>query len=320
MRILYCGSAQFGISCLEAINNSEHDLTAVYTQPARHAGRGRKTRPTDVARWCSQNQINAIETPNINKPETIKDIKNLNADLMVVIAFGQKISDELIYLFPKGAINVHASLLPKYRGAAPINWAIINGEKKTGLSIITLASKMDAGDILGMTEVDIAETDTTKEVHDKLCDAAPSLLMKTINKIEDGTVKHIKQDDSQATLAPKLKKADGRIDFRESAEQIKNKIHGLWPWPGAQSYYVTRHAGRSDRTTIARARIADRPEGNWDQPGVLDDNLNVVCGEGSLEIIQIKPAGSHLMNFSDFVNGRKSGPGDLFVPIDEIKS
>ena len=320
MRILYCGSAQFGISCLEAINNSEHELAAVYTQPARHAGRGRKSRSTDVSVWCSANNIRAVETANINTPETINEIRNIKADLMVVIAFGQKISDELISQFDKGAINVHASLLPKYRGAAPINWAIINGEKKTGLSIITLASKMDAGNILGQTEVDIAASDTATEVHDKLCDAAPRLLMETINKIEDGTAEYIKQDDSRATVAPKLKKADGRIDFRESAEQIKNKIHGLWPWPGAQSYYVTKHAGRSDRTTIARARIAGLPKGNWDQPGVLDDDLNVVCGEGSLEILEIKPAGGHLMDFADFVNGRKSGPGDLFVPIDEIKS
>ena len=171
----------------------------------------------------------------------LEKIADCNPDLIVVIAFGQKIGNELINLPPKGAINVHASLLPKYRGAAPINWVIINGESETGISIISLAEKMDAGDIVSQAKTDIAEDETAGQLHDRLAQMAAPLLLETIDKIANGTAIYTKQDHSKAMLASKLKKSDGFLDFAESAELLEQKIRGFWPWPGTSAIYVSKN-------------------------------------------------------------------------------
>ena len=169
MKIVYFGSAQFGIPSLEAIYRSGHELAGVFTQPARPAGRHRsKPHHTDVDVWCGQNNVPCVEAENINSSEMVQRVAALGADLLVVIAFGQKISQEVIALQTYGAVNVHASLLPKYRGAAPIHWAILNGETETGVSIITLAEKMDAGLILAQDAIEISPDETVKCVYDKL--------------------------------------------------------------------------------------------------------------------------------------------------------
>ena len=236
--------------------------------------------------------------------------------MTVVIAFGQKIGNDLINLPPKGSINVHASLLPKLRGAAPINWAIINGEKQTGISIIALAEKMDAGDILGQVATDIKPGETAGELHDRLAKLAAPLLLETIDKIADGTVTCTKQDHSKATLAPKLKKSDGTLDFAESAELLQRKICGFWPWPGASVTYISKKTSKSMRVTIAMAEVVGTSNPTGLSAGTLDENLNVICGQNALKIIKIKPAGSALMDFKDFVNGQHIQPGDKFVQIE----
>jgi methionyl-tRNA formyltransferase len=236
--------------------------------------------------------------------------------LIVVIAFGQKIGNQLINLPPNGAINVHASLLPKYRGAAPINWAIINGETETGISIITLAEKMDAGPVCAQAKTNIGADETAGQLHDKLAEMAAPLLLKTIEKIASGEAVYTQQDHSKATLAPKLKKSDGFLDFNEPATLVRRKILGFWPWPGASALYVSKTTGKGQRTTIAAAEVVQvRNPANL-QPGTLDGGLNVVCGENALRIMAIRPAGSSVMNFKDFVNGRATQPGDLFMRMD----
>ena len=184
MKIIYFGSGKFGIKCLDAIKKSRHQLLHIYTQPAQRAGRGKKLKPTDVAVWAERNKVKCCQCSDVNRPETIEEIRNHQADLLVVIAFGQKISGQLVSSFPKGAVNVHASLLPAYRGAAPVNWAIINGDTKTGVSIITLADKMDAGEVLAQGQVAIEQTDTADVVLDKLADISPGVLMGAIDDIE----------------------------------------------------------------------------------------------------------------------------------------
>jgi methionyl-tRNA formyltransferase len=244
-------------------------------------------------------------------------IAGYKPDLIVVVAFGQKIGNELINLPPKGAINVHASLLPKYRGAAPINWVIINGETKTGISIIALAEKMDAGDILSQVETDIEPDETAGELHDRLAKLAAPLLLETIDKIADGTVVYTKQDHSKATLAPKLKKADGFLDFAEPAQLLQRKIHGLWPWPGASAIYFSREKAKSQQVIIAQAHVVETSNQPDLPAGTLDKNLNIICGYDSLKITKIKPAGSALMDFKDFVNGQHTQPGDMFLRIED---
>jgi methionyl-tRNA formyltransferase len=317
MKIVYLGSGEFGIECLNALGRSSHSLQFIVTQPPHAAGRGRKPKPTPVAHWANTHSVPFVETDDANTLQLVETISHYEPDLIVVIAFGQKIGNELINLPPRGAVNVHASLLPKYRGAAPINWAIINGETKTGISIITLAEKMDSGKILAQSQTDIGSDETAGHLHDRLAQMAAPLLLETITKIADGTITYTEQDHSRATLAPKLKKSDGFVDFDEPAEALQRKILGFWPWPGVSAIYLSKKSNKSVRVTIAMAEIAETSNPAGLPAGTLDENLNVICGTDALKIAKIKPAGSPLMNFRDFANGRQTQPGDLFIKIDK---
>jgi len=315
MNIAYLGSGQFGIECLAVLTRSNHNLRLIVTQPAQQAGRGRKPRPTPVAFWADEHSVPFFETDNVNTRENLDRIAALEPDLIVVIAFGQKIGNELTKLPPKGAINVHASLLPKYRGAAPINWAIINGESETGISIITLAEKMDAGHILSQARTQIRPDEAAGQLHDRLAELAAPLLVETVDRIADGTAVYADQDHSKATLAPKLKKTDGYLDFAQSARVLAQKVRGFWPWPGAAANYISKQSGKSIRVSIAMVEPIVLSDPNELPVGTLDENLNVICGKDALRITKIKPAGSPLMDFKAFTNGRQTQPGDLLVGI-----
>ena len=316
MKIVYLGSGQFGIESLNALASSDHSLQFIVTQPPRAAGRGQKPKPTPVTNWAKTHSIPFVETDNVNKAEEIAKIVSYEPDLTLVIAFGQKIGTELINLPPKGAINIHASLLPKYRGAAPINWAIINGETETGISIIALAEKMDAGSICAQTKTEIGPDETAGQLHDRLAQIAAPLLLKALDQIADGTVVYAEQDHSRATPAPKLQKKDGFLDFTEPAEILRRKILGFWPWPGASASYLSKKTGKSVQVTIAMAAVVEISNPAGLQPGTLDENLNIICSEDALKIMKIKPSGSALMDFTAFVNGRHTQPGDMFVKIE----
>jgi methionyl-tRNA formyltransferase len=318
MRIVFFGSAEFGVPCLEAIVRSRHELAGLFTQPARPAGRRREPKPTEVALWARQKKINCLEAENINAPLSAQQAAACRGELLVVIAFGQKISRDVIGLFPKGAINVHASLLPKYRGAGPIFWALMNGETRTGISIITLADRMDAGDILAQAQTQITPEDTAQTLHDRLAALSAPILMQTIDAIEAGTATYTPQDESQVTWAPKLRKEHGYIDWARPADHVVNQIRALWPWPGAQAVYVSGKTGRSCRVIIKKARRIECSDQNRPTSGLLNMNLDVWCGRDALRIEELKPAGSGLMSFNAFVNGRACQPGDLFLPLDQV--
>ncbi|OHB54975.1 MAG: methionyl-tRNA formyltransferase [Planctomycetes bacterium GWF2_42_9] len=317
MKIVYCGCGKFGVDSLNALKASKHQLVHVITHPEKQAGRGKKLRANDVEQWAIQNNIPFTTIEDVNCPDGVELIKKLESDLMVVIAFGQKISSEIISIPAKGAINVHGSLLPKYRGAAPINWAIINGDTETGVTIITLAQKMDAGEMLAKATLKIGENDTAGFVHDELASLAASLLIETIDKIEAGTAVYNKQDNLKATSAPKLKKADGIIDFSQTARAIHNKIRGLWPWPGAAADFVSSKSGKRFTVTFAKTAIVE--EAAKHQPGLINPDLSIGCGQGSLKIIELKPHGGKLMDFKSFINGRAGGAGDYFAQAQENK-
>ncbi len=317
MKIVYLGSGRFGIESLNALEESSHRIELIVTQPPQPAGRGKKTTPTPVSTWAKQHQIKIVETEDVNSPQIIETIAASKPDILVVIAFGQKLDNKLINIAPKKAINVHASLLPKYRGAAPINWAIINGEEQTGISIITLAEKMDAGQIIAQSATDIEPDESAEALHDRLAKMAAPLLLDTLALIETDRAVYKPQDDSKATRAPKLKKSDAFIDFAEPAEIIRRKILGLWPWPGATAYYLAEKTKKSERTIIADARTIQHNNPQNLRPGTLDENLDIICSRNALKIVKIKPAGGKLMNFKDFVNGRGCRPGDIFVKIEK---
>ncbi|HBG77824.1 MAG TPA: methionyl-tRNA formyltransferase [Phycisphaerales bacterium] len=312
MKIVYCGCGKFGIDSLNAIKASGHTLAHIITHPAKQAGRGQKLRPNDIEQWALENKTHFSAIEDINTATGIALLRKLAPDLLVVIAFGQKISLEIISIPPKGAINVHGSLLPKYRGAAPINWAIINDEKFTGISVITLAQTMDAGEILATAELKIAEDDTAGDIHDALAKLAAPLLVQTIDKIAAGTAEYKKQDNSKASKAPKLSKTVGFLDFADSAQNIHNKVRGLCPWPGATATFVNAKAGKKIPAIIVKTQIIST-DGKNAQFGTIDENLNILCGTGSLKIIELKPQGGKIMDLKSFLNGRGSGKGDYFI-------
>jgi methionyl-tRNA formyltransferase len=317
MRIVYFGSGDFGLDCLNALRDSKHVLEFILTQPARAAGRGRRTTPTAVACWAQQYGISCVETADASDPAIIERVRSANPDLILVIAFGQKICDELLELAPKGMINVHSSLLPKYRGAAPINWAVINGDEETGVTIATVTKQWDAGAVLAQTKTKIEPDETADVLGSRLAALAAPVLIETLYKIENGSAAYCEQDHSKATLAPKLKKSDGYIDFDAPAESIRNAIRGLWPWPGASANFVSQATGKMCRVTFEMAVAADSTVSKGGAPGSLDDNLNVVCADGLLKVTRIKPAGKKSMTFKAFVNGHRVAANDRFVKIEE---
>lgn len=319
MKIAYFGSSSFGLPSLDALRHSGHRLVGIFTQPSRPAGRHKTPRPTAVADWAGRHDVACIETADINGGDTVRAVAACGADLLVVIAFGQKIGSALIDMHPKGAINVHASLLPKYRGAAPVNLAVINGESETGVSIITLAERMDAGFILGQAATAIGPEETADSLHDRLAELGAPVLLGTIDRIAAGAAVYRPQDESAVTFAKKLKKSDGFIDWSRPAAEIANRVRGLWSWPGAQADYVSAQTSKCARVTIAQARAVACHGAAGGVFGRLNEDLNVVCGADALEIVTIKPAGGDLMDFKDFANGRATRPGDLFLSIEKAR-
>jgi methionyl-tRNA formyltransferase len=316
MNIVYLGSGEFGLPCLEALKASGHCLALVVTQPPNPSGRGRKPCATPIGQWAQCNAVSCVPTDNVNSLDILGRIEGCRPDVMIAIAFGQKIGKELVALPPKGAINVHASLLPKYRGAAPINWAIIRGETTTGVSIITLADKIDAGDILAQSATPIGARETAGELHDRLAQIAPLLLIETLSRLEAGTATYTRQDEAQVTFAPKLRKSDGFLDFCEPAELVERKVRGFWPWPAASATHISSHTGKCVRVVIASAESRPQKNGPNENAGVFNQNLDVICGRGTLRIVKIKPAGSALMDFHDFVNGWRVQPGDRLAKVE----
>lgn len=319
MRIVFLGSGHFGLPCLDAMLRSRHSIEFIATQPPNPAGRGRRPSPTPVADWAERHLVSYIETPNINEPDNLCTIARHRPDLLVVIAFGQKISDQLIQMPPHQAINVHGSVLPRWRGAAPINWSIIAGDQTSGVTIITLADRIDAGLMLGTSEVLIKSGETAGELHDRLAELSAPLLMQTLDAIETGQVTYSEQDEAGVTMARKLKKSDGFLDFHDTADELDRKIRGFWPWPGASAIYLSRETGKQIRVVFAECAV-EPWENRADLPtGTLNQNLNVVCGKDVLRILRLKPAGKPLMDFTDFINGRHTRPGDIFLRIEPDK-
>jgi methionyl-tRNA formyltransferase len=315
MNIVYLGSGEFGIDCLDVLAESQHSIRLIVTQPAQPAGRGRKLTATVVSEWAKKHNTAALETADVNEHSAVEKIKAACPDLILVIAFGQKVGETLIRLPPRGAVNVHGSLLPRYRGAAPVNWAIINGEKETGVSIIRLAEKIDSGDIIAQAKTEIGDGENAGALHDRLARLAAPLLVETIDAMESGSSISKKQDDSLATRAPKLKKADGWVDFSEPADILRRKILGLFPWPGASANYLSKKTGKTEQVIFADARVVETADACGLPAGSLDGELNIVCGEKGLKITGIKPAGGTVMKFEAFVNGRQTKSGDMFTKI-----
>lgn len=320
MRVLFLGSSEFAIPTLLSIGKDGHEIVTVVSQPDKPRGRGQGVTPTPVKREAMELGLPVITPADVNAPEVVAHLKSLKADLAYVAAFGQKIGAELLDAFPVGMVNLHGSVLPALRGAAPIQRAVMNGLDETGVTVFRLVEKMDAGPILVTRRTAIAADETSDELHERLsrigCDAVRAALEALA---KNPSMPGEPQDVSRVTIAPKLKKSEGAIRFDEPARALAKRICGLWSWPGAMCRYVSADGKRDEQVTIARAlpytirtRAAESPE----ECGRVNDMMRVQVADADLEISEIKPSGGRLMSWQDFVNGRHVKEGDRFVPIE----
>lgn len=305
MKIVFLGSGAFGLPTLERLA-ARHEVVGVVTQPDRPAGRGSRLTPTPVGAWAGERLAGAALTKpeKINTPETRGLVRSWDCDAWVVIAFGQKLGRSL--LADRFAVNLHASLLPRWRGAAPINHAILAGDTETGNSVITLAERMDAGLVLGQSRRAISPDQTAGELHDLLALDGPDLVEEVLEGHAAGTLRPVEQDESLVTLAGKLSKSDGAIDWREPGEAVRRRVNGLSPWPGA----AASHGGQVLK--LLRAE----PGGAVDQshlPGAVVDPEagRVACASGTSVVLrEVQPAGKKAMPFAAWARGRGVRVGD----------
>ena len=305
MRIVFLGSGAFAIPSLQALVAAGHEIAAVITQPDREKGRGRSLLPPALKPVAEALGLTVLQPARIRAPEAQEALRALAPELQVVVAYGQILPRSVIDIAPAGTINVHSSLLPRYRGAAPIHWAIVNGEAETGVTTMMIDEGLDTGPILLKRATAIGPEETTPELEARLAAIGGALLVDTIAGLAQGTIAPIPQDHAAATHAPILRKEDGRIDWTAPADAIARRVRGLKPWPGT----TTAWAGTDLK--VLRAAVARPDKGA--EPGTIlsmDDGLLVACGGGTaLRILEVQPASRRPMPASAFTAGARLASG-----------
>lgn len=304
------GSPDFALPSLEKLYQSEKiNIKGVVTQPDRKKGRGQNYRSTPVKNKALELGLEVYESKNVNKNQFIKKLDNLNIDAIIVVAFGQILSSEILNLPDYGCINVHASLLPKYRGASPIHYAIINGEEKTGVTIMYMEEDLDTGDIISQKEVKIDKKDTVGDLHDRLACTGADLLVKTLINLEKGVIESKEQNHEEATYAHKLDKDFGEIDWEKSSEKIYNLVRGLNPWPGAFTFINGKLLKIWWTEVIDKSKIENKP-------GTIlradeKEGLIVQTGKGIIEIDKLQLEGRKKMSAKAFLRGYELKDGEM---------
>jgi methionyl-tRNA formyltransferase len=310
MIIVFMGTPEFSVPTLRILLENRYDVRAVVTQPDRPKGRGQKVVPSPVKALAEQYQIPVLQPEKIRTQAVQQKLSDIAPDVIVVAAYGQILPKSLLSIPRLGCINIHASLLPRYRGAAPIHWAIIRGEKETGITTMLMDEGMDTGDILLQKTVAIDEEDTAGTLHAKLSRIGAELLLETVQRVKQGTITPIPQNHEAATYAPLLKKEDGWITWQEPAIQIYNIVRGCFPWPGAYTYF------QGKTLKLLKVRM-ERDVGNISSPGpgtvvTLDKHTGpvIATGEGYIRILEIQPENKKPMHSSDFCRGYHLAVGD----------
>jgi len=319
MNIIFLGSAQFAVPSLEILLKTKHKISCVVTQPDKKKGRGLHLEGTPVKLAASGAGLKIYQPGDINSSEEIEFLKSFGVDLVIVIAYGQILSKAALSIPRIFCINSHASILPKYRGAAPINWAIIMGEETTGVTIMKLEEKMDAGPVIAYKEMNIANDDTADSLENKLSYLAAELLINSLNLIEEKKFQLIPQDNKAATFAPKLKKRDGLINWDKPAGEIYNLIRGCFPWPGALTYY------NGKLVKIFKARVTKSPpHGDFLRPPsrgageiaeVTKNGILIITKEDNLLIEELQIEGKKRMSVEEFISGHKIQAGEKFTSL-----
>lgn len=303
MKIVYMGTPDFAVAPLEALIQAGHQISAVVTQPDKQKGRGKEVQMTPVKECALKYGIPVFQPVKIKEKEAVEKLREYPADLFVIAAFGQILSEEILNMPRFGCINIHASLLPAYRGAAPIQWVILNGEKKTGVTIMQMEKGLDTGDMLLKAEVNIDPGETGESLHDKLMEIGAKLIVEAIPKLERGELVPEKQDDSLSSYAPRLTKAMGLIDWKKDAIEIERLIRGLNSWPSAYTCYH----GKTLKIWEAEVILAEPERDSSALPGTVcsagKDFFDVACGKDLLRIRSLQLEGKKRVSVKDFLLG-----------------
>ncbi len=300
LRVVFMGTPEFSVPTLETLIR-ETDVVAVYTQPDRPVGRGLKLQPSPIKALATSHGIPVFTPERVSTPDEVARIRALAPDFSVVVAYGQILKSEVIGIPKYGTINIHSSLLPRWRGAAPIQWSILSGDRETGITTMMIVPKLDAGDILLQETTPISDEDTAESVHDRLSAMGARLILPTLEGLRAGTVSPRPQDESRVTYAKKLVKEMEQLDWKGSVRQLDLQVRGLYPWPGSRIETTD-----GVRIKIKKGKIASVSVGG--EAGTLQEHfgrLVLRCGEGAYEILELQEEGKKSISAGEYLNGMK---------------
>lgn len=322
LRVLMMGTGEFALPAFLALCDSQHEVVGLFTQPDR-TGRGHHAhQPHPMKDAALERDIPVFQPDKVNTPETLEDLRSLNADLFIVAAYGQILRQALLDIPPQGVFNIHASLLPKYRGASPIQYAILHGETETGITIFRIEPKLDAGPILRQDSLSIGPEETTGQLHDRLAQLAADIIVETVDSIKAGSLEPIVQAESDTVYAPRIHKQEGIIDWTGSAQKIHDQVRAFQPWPKTFTWF--QHADRKpQRILIHQTKVHSAESSVGFSPGFIvsadEHQVLVSTGDGLLEIVELQPEGKRRMSATDFLHGHALQPGDRFETPDEFQ-
>ncbi len=309
MKVIFMGTPDFAVTTLQAISQAGHEILLVVTQPDKPKGRGKNMQCPPVKEWAMEHNIPVFQPVKIREASCIEELRKYPAEIMIVAAFGQILPKEILEMPKYGCVNVHASLLPKYRGAAPIQWAVINGDPVSGVTTMQMGVGLDDGDMLLREEVTLAEDETGGSLFDKLAVVGGELCVRTMEGIEAGTITSIPQDESEATHVGMIKKSLGEINFQQSATEIERLVRGLNPWPSAFAHF------RGKTLKIWKAAVVC--ENSSVEPGTVcfvdKDTLRIQAKEGCIDLLEVQLEGKKRMRIQDFLRGHEISEGEVLL-------
>ena len=304
LNIVFMGTPEFSVPTLHTLIKNKFNVFKAYTQLPKKSKRGQKVNPSPIEEFCKKNKISFSNPPNLNSEEELKIFKKLSPDIVIVVAYGQIIPKSFLDVVKFGFINIHASLLPKWRGAAPIQRAIMKGDKKIGVSIMKIKEKLDSGPVLTSKELELDQNVTHGEMEKKLSLIGADLLIESLKTVEAGTSKFIDQKHSEATYAKKIDKDEAKINWNLDANKVLSHIHGLSPSPGAWFEF------ENERFKVLRAKISTL---NGKSSSVLDENLTIACKSNSIQILELQRQGKNKQTTKEFLLGKKIGNGSILL-------
>lgn len=309
MNLVFIGTGRFAVPALEKCLAGPHKVLAAVTQPDRPSGRGLEVRPSPVKEAAVAKGVHLYQPEDVNEYEFMRELRALGPDVIVVVAYGQKLGNDILTLPRWCCVNIHPSLLPRYRGPAPVARALLNGERTTGVCVVKVVEKMDAGPVLGMARYDVPPEATTPEAEEALSRMGADLLAEVLENIRNQTVVELPQNERDATYARKFEKGDGRIDWGKPSGKVQCFVRALQPFPGAFTFF------KGERVALWTVRALRTPRSGR-KPGTVTavekEILRVACGEGEIDIVELQPENKSRMTAAEFINGRHPAVGDVF--------